>query len=322
MAQSLMTEISAGLSTMAPWQLQAWYNGQFATQDPFMQYYNVSSDDIEIFYQIANSTTATIQPTAADSNYRDALTYRDTFAHDSPDYQLMDALGKEWYQYGSNPTAGNQQDITKWAENEIGTRYFINATPATQQKFMSYMGYAVTLTYYNYCLITMSPWGGSPQPEYIQAFAKTMRSIISGFLQTHPNPSQVDFQNYLNANANTDFCFQFDGLSSTDVKKLFTAFHLQSPHVYGAIDNAYSMAAQYFQQHSIDPSSPDGKELSAFFKILINAEATYDPNNPNVDLFKTGNVQTWIANLQESSLWNSLQPATQQLFIEIGNLEL
>jgi len=320
MAGDLMQEILVSWPLGSPSGLQSWYTSTYGTQDPFMRYYNVEQSDIETFYQIANNTTGTIQPTTTDANYRDVMSYRDTPGLPADDYQLMDVLRNEWGQYGSNPTAVQQTAITKWAMKEVQSSLFLNATVATQQKFLSHLDYAVTLSFFTQYLVT---WGGPSQPGYIQRFAESMRSIISGYIGTHPTISQADFQSYLNTNySQNDFCFQFPGLSRNDVNTLFTTFGLQNPHVYGVIDDAYLMLVQYVQKYAIDPSSPDGKAIDAFYHVLVQGEAAYDPKNPNVDLFKTCNAQGWIANLKaQKSVWDGLLPTTQQLFNAISQLE-
>jgi len=315
MAQVLMNE----LSTLWPsGDVQGWYNTTFATQDLFMQYYNVDNADIQKFYQIANNTTGTLSATTTDNNYCDAMNYRDTFGSSTPDYKLMDALGKKWYQYGSNPTPSQLQMITQWARGEIGSSVFMHATSTTQQKFASYFDYSVTLAYFNEFLMI---WGGRQMPLYQQHFAAAMRSIISGYIQTHPNPTQADFQNYLNANySNTDFCFQFPGLSAWYPAILFANFGLQSPHTYTMIDNAYAILYNSQQMFPPAPGSADATAFAIFYEELQIAEKNYDPNNPNADLFKTY-IQPWISDLKKTDLWNKLTPQTQTTFNLIYGLE-
>jgi len=318
MANALMTEVSNLWASGTPADLQTWYTSTYGTQDPFMQYYNVDSDDVETFYQIANNTTVPLQPTTSDSNYRDALNYRDTFDPSTHDYNLMDAFGKEVYPYGSNPTDSQQQVMAQWAMGKLGSADFMNSMPATQQKFVTYFDYSVSLTYFKDFLLVWE----QTQPSYNKNFATTLRSIISGYIQTHPNPTQADFQNYLNDNySKADYCVQFPGVSSWDVSIIFANFGLKNPHVYTTIDNACMLFYKVEQTFPTPPvGSPDAIAISLFYKELQLAEVNYDPKNPNADLFKTY-IKPWIADFEKSDLWNELQPGTRALFNGINALE-
>jgi len=318
MVEGLMAGIKSVWPNGTTADLQQWYQTTYGVVDPFMACYGVDEANIQKLYQIANNTTGTLKETTSDKNYLEVMDFLNSVSSDSDDYQLMNSLAKQWYQYGSNPSTDQIQLMTKWARNTVLMPLFLNTTDPTRAKFLGYFDYSVKLSSLVSYLIF---WGSRPQaPSSDQQFAIALRSIISGYLQTHPQGTQADFQNYLNANyAKNDFCFQCPGLSPWDVESMFTQIGLQNPHTYSMIDFAYWLSFNGEQLIHPSSGSPDAAAFAAFYQKLVTTEQLYDPAHPDADLFTP--IKQWITEFQQTPQWNQLQPASQAVFLNIFGLQ-
>lgn len=286
------------------------------TQDLYMIYPSAYNQNIQSILDFIGSKA---KETPMDLLYRQALNMGSTYPSGSGDADLFAHLQGLCWNAGSN--SDPETIASTWVGKEVlKMPPFPDYQPlrnGTAFRFLSLFSFKYCDQYFNSELISLLVPHRSIQ---LSQFVESMRSIISGYVTTHVNPSAQELQIYLNTQyASNDFCFQFPGLNPSDVNDAFARMGLQNPHTYTKVDSAYYLA--YSGMHEINPStgSPDDIAFKQLYQQLIKAEAYYDPAHPNVDLF-SNYVKPWIANFETTSGWSKLTPATQQWFNNIYEL--
>jgi len=314
MMQDLITKVFK--SNWPSGNIMSTYNSLVQTNDLYMLYPNASNAAIQDFVGAigANATETTV-----DSLYRSSVTIGAGYPVGSNDAKLFAYLQNLCWTTGSNNPNGTA-DIDNWVNQEVTKMPpFSDYQPlqsGTAVQLLSLFSFQYTATYYNVELILMA--GQNASPATVQ-FIKSIRSIISGYSTSGQNPSIQGLQTYLNTNyASLDFCFQFPGLSPTNIASVFNTLQLQSPHTYTTLDTACFDSFNAEQQIHPAPNSPDTAAFDQLYLQMEVAERNYDLNNPNADLFAP--IQNWIGNLRSSTEWGNLSGPTQQAFIAIQSL--
>jgi len=232
MWQHLIDIISMSWTTGGIAAVKNAFTDQFQTTDAYMQYYNVSEDDISSMLELAYRGCP-LSITAQDIKYRDIANYRDTLAKGSADYTLMDETCAQLSQFGSNPTADQVAQIEGWADSLAmdPSSDFYKVSAATQAKFLSEFSYSVSLSSY---IGYLNQWAGPTSPDYDQQFAATLIGIIQGYAGSQTDPSKLskaDFQNYLDEYyGDIDYSLMFPGLTQADINSVYAALGLTNPY--------------------------------------------------------------------------------------------